>query len=157
MAEHNGQSVGRLAADGPEQLGVLIVDDCEDTTLSLALLLGRWGYRVEVANSGAAALERAVEQPFDVVVLDIGMPHMTGWELAGRLRRLAGMERALLIAVSGYGQAEDEHLSLTAGCDLHLIKPVEPDRLEQLLDARVKERQGQASRHPHPSADFPRT
>jgi len=154
VAKLNGHSDGNPAlTERPERLCVLIVDDCVDTTTSLALLLGRWGYRVKVANNGATALQLLAEQLFDVVLLDIGMPHMTGWELARRLRGWVGMEHALLVAVSGFGQAEDERHSLAVGCDFHLIKPVEPDQLQQLLIAREKESQAHVSREPHPSAD----
>jgi len=112
---------------------LLIVDDCPDTTASLAFLARAWGFKVHAANDGATALRIAAEYPIDIAVLDIGMPQMTGWELAKRLRQLPGLGGALLVAVSGYGQEDDCHCSLKAGFNLHLTKPVDPEKLRILL------------------------
>jgi len=125
--------------DGVEPLCVLVVDDCLDTTDSLALLVRAWGYRVRVANDGPAALRLAAADPPDAVFLDVGMPRMTGWEVARCLRKMTGLEGTLLVAVSGYGLADDQRRSLEAGCNLHLIKPVAPETIRGLLAARDKE------------------
>jgi CheY-like chemotaxis protein len=117
-------------------LSVLIVDDCPDTTATLAMLTRYWGYRPLIANDGDLALRFAAEYHPLVVLLDIGMPRMSGWELARRLRQLPGLQDTLLVAVSGYGGAEDQRCSLQAGCDLHLTKPIELDRLQRLLASR---------------------
>jgi CheY-like chemotaxis protein len=85
----------------------LIVDDCPNAAGSLALLLRRWGLRTAVAYDGPTALDLASVGPPAAALLDIEMPDMDGCEPAGRLRRLPGMGRALLIAVSGRGREED--------------------------------------------------
>ncbi len=122
------------SADGPSApLAVLIVDDCPDTTSSLAMLAQQWGFRAHVANDGPAALQIAAEQRPRVVLLDVGMPQMSGWELARRLRDLKGMENAYLVAVTGFGQATDEQHSREAGCDMHLTKPADPEELLRIL------------------------
>jgi CheY-like chemotaxis protein len=117
----------------PQPLLVLAVDRESDTADSLASLLSLWGYRARVANSGSAALCAASEVPPDAVFLDIGLPDMTGWELASRLRQLPGMKRALLVVVSGLGRPDDLARSQKAGCDLHLLKPADPELLHRLL------------------------
>jgi CheY-like chemotaxis protein len=110
----------------------LVVDDNEDTAESLALLLRLWGHTVFVAHDGPEALEVArVHQP-EVVLLDLGLPGMDGYEVA---RRLGGSDprRPLLWAMTGYAQEEDRRRSKEAGFDQHLVKPVDPDALEMLL------------------------
>src|SRR5262249_13699551 len=100
---------------------------------SLGVLLCLWGHRLCIARDGPEALELAARDRPDVVFLDLSLPGMNGWEVAQRLRRLPGLARALVVVVSGYGRQEDRDHSLTAGCDLHLIKPVDPNVLERLL------------------------
>lgn len=123
----------------PESLCVLIVDDCPDTTATLAMLLRAWGHRAHVANEACAALKSAAAYRPDVVILDVGMPHMNGWDLAQRLRAVPGLDGVYLVVVSGYSSEDDRRHSKEAGCDLHLAKPVEPEELRRLLEARVKE------------------
>jgi CheY-like chemotaxis protein len=117
-------------------LRVLVVDDCPDTTQTLAVLLEYWGYEVQVAHDGPAALTAAGTYQPDVVLLDIGLPRMDGWAVARQLRVQVGLERAFLIAMSGYAQERDRELSRQAGCDHHLVKPFNPLDLEQLLAER---------------------
>jgi CheY-like chemotaxis protein len=116
---------------------VLIVDDNVDGAQGLALLLRLRGHRVLLAHDGAAAVEVARAQRPDVVVLDIGLPKLDGYAVARALRRLPGLAGVLLIAATGYGQDEDRRRSLEAGCDQHLVKPVDPEALGQLLAARA--------------------
>jgi len=112
---------------------VLIVDDCPDAAGSLAILLGLWGHEVYVAHDGASALEATRSfQPW-AILLDIGLPGMNGWEVARRIRQQEGAENILLMAVSGYGQKEDRQHSREVGCDVHLVKPIDPDELMRLL------------------------
>ena len=92
----------------PPPLRVLVVDDCPDTTATMAILLRLWGHQVWVAHDGLSALAAARACRPDVVLLDVGLPGMTGWELARHLRHLPGLERALLVAVTGYGSAEEQ-------------------------------------------------
>lgn len=109
-----------------------------DTTTSLALLVQQWGHRVHVANDGPSALQIAADHLPQVVLLDVGMPRMSGWELARQLRALPGMDGAFLVAVTGFGQPADQLRSLEVGCNLHLTKPADPDLLQRLLMEREK-------------------
>jgi two-component system CheB/CheR fusion protein len=124
-----------------EPLRVLIVDDCADTTSSLALLAQFWGHQAFVACNGAEALKLAAQHRPHVIFLDIAMPGLNGWELAPRLRELPGLEGVLLVVISGFGRTDDVRRSHEAGCDLHLTKPVPPQRLQDLLVACKKEKQ----------------
>jgi two-component system, chemotaxis family, CheB/CheR fusion protein len=112
---------------------ILIVDDNATQARSLAMLLRLRGQVVKVAQDGPAALEAAAGFKPEVVILDIGMPGMNGYELARRLRHDLGLDQALLIALSGYGTDEDRRLSQEAGFDAHLVKPLVPGALEALL------------------------
>jgi CheY-like chemotaxis protein len=122
-----------LAGVGTEPLRVLVVDDNEDSALSLAMLLELQGFAVTTAFRGSEALQKAVEQPPQVALLDIGLPDMTGYELAGRMREQLGGSRVTLVALTGWGQDEDRRAAEGAGFDHHFTKPVDPDALEQLL------------------------
>jgi two-component system OmpR family response regulator len=117
-------------------LSVLVVDDLFDVAASVVEVLSMSGFsRVSVAHTGGAALELAADNPPDVVLLDIGLPDLNGWEVARWLReqgRATG-KRALVIAVTGYGSAADQSRSEEAGVDLHLVKPVEPAVLVGVL------------------------
>ena len=112
---------------------VLVVDDNSDGARSMALILEVLGHDVRVAFEGASALEEADGFRPEVVFLDIGLPGMHGYEVASRLRQLAGCERTLLVAVTGYGQEEDKKKAGEAGFDLHLTKPVSIECLEKLF------------------------
>jgi CheY-like chemotaxis protein len=112
---------------------VLVVDDCADTTSSLALLLRAWGHEPHAANDGHSAVVLAARVRPDVALVDISMPGMDGYQVAGRLRALPGMGKALLVATTGHGAEDDRRASREAGFDLHLLKPVDPDELERLL------------------------
>jgi two-component system CheB/CheR fusion protein len=117
------------------RLRVLVVDDCDDHTESLALLLGLWGHEALIAADGRTALDLAGARRPDVVLLDVGLPGMDGYELARQLRRLPGLGEALLLTVSGYAQEADRRRALAAGCADHLVKPVDLDLLRGLLAA----------------------
>lgn len=124
-------------SDHPPPLTVLVVEDNDDTAQSTAELLALCGYDVRVARCGPDALAAAAAGTPDVVLLDIGLPGMSGWEVAERLRRQARGEQPVVIALTGYGTAADRHRSADAGVDLHLVKPVDPCALTDLL-ARVR-------------------
>jgi CheY-like chemotaxis protein len=115
---------------------VLVVDDCRDAADSLALLLKWWGFQTVVAYDGPSALAAALALPPVVVLLDLGLPGMDGYEVARRLRGRPGMGEALLVALTGYGQEEDVRRCHEAGCDLHLLKPCDPQELRRVLDGR---------------------
>jgi CheY-like chemotaxis protein len=123
-ALHDADSHGRR---------VLIVDDNEDAAELLALLLRDQGYETMVAYDGPAALEAVHGFLPEVVILDIGLPVMDGYELASRLRQREGGSAMKLIAITGYGQAADRERSRAAGFDAHLVKPVDLDVLADLL------------------------
>jgi two-component system, sensor histidine kinase len=112
---------------------VLIADDNRDAADSLALLLQMSGYELHVCHGGREALALAQRERPDALVLDIGMPGMSGYELARHIRQEDWGRDALLIAVTGWGQQEDRERSRTAGFDHHLTKPVDPDALQELL------------------------
>lgn len=121
------------AAAGDEGLRVLVADDNSDAAQSLALLLEVMGHEVRTAADGAEAVAVAAEFAPNVVLLDIGMPRMDGYEACRRIRRLPGGDHIVLAALTGWGQAEDRRRSREAGFDHHLVKPVEPGALEALL------------------------
>ncbi|HYO12101.1 MAG TPA: PAS domain S-box protein [Thermoanaerobaculia bacterium] len=116
-----------------ETVRVLLVEDNEDAAAALAELLRIWGHRVAVVHDGPSALQAArAEQP-DVVLLDIGLPGMDGYEVARAFRELPGLEEVTLVALTGYGQDSDRLRSSLAGIDHHLVKPVDPDQLRRLI------------------------
>jgi CheY-like chemotaxis protein len=117
----------------PPPLPVLVVDDHADTADSTALMLRLHGFAVDCARDGCAALEAVRRDAPDVVLLDIGLPGLDGYEVARRLRREPARKRPLLIAVTGYDQPRDRERSREAGIDLHLAKPVDPDALDAIL------------------------
>ena len=112
---------------------VLVVDDNADAREALRLLLEDEGHDVRSAGDGPSALASAAGFLPEVVLLDIGLPGMDGYEVARALRSVPGCERALIVAVSGYGQAEDRERSRIAGFDQHLLKPVAPERLLEIV------------------------
>jgi CheY-like chemotaxis protein len=114
-------------------LRVLVVEDHEDTAASLAMLLRLYGHEVAVAADGPSALRAVQATPPNVVLLDIGLPKMDGWLVAKRIREQAVRKRPLLVAVTGYGMQADRLRSQEVGIDVHLVKPVEPRELADLL------------------------
>jgi CheY-like chemotaxis protein len=113
-------------------LRVLIVDDNVDAALTLAELLGAMGCEARVAHDGPAALLAAQGFAPQLVLLDIGLPVMDGYEVASRLRR-GGLERSFVAALTGYGQPEDRERSRRAGFDEHFVKPMAPETLRVLV------------------------
>ncbi|MGA2033886.1 MAG: PAS domain S-box protein [Thermoguttaceae bacterium] len=112
---------------------VLVVDDNVAAARMLCEITTRWKFDVHVAHNGLAALEMARIYHPDIVLLDIGLPGMTGYEVAAELRRQPEFADILLVAVTGYGQEEDRRRSRAAGFNHHLVKPVQPDTLHDLL------------------------
>jgi CheY-like chemotaxis protein len=115
------------------RLRVLVVEDHEDTATSTALVLRLYGHDVQVASDGRMALQLMDAHAPDVVLLDLGLPKMDGWEVAKQIRSQATYKRPLLVAVSGYDREADRLRSREAGIDLHLVKPIDPDHLKDLL------------------------
>jgi two-component system, chemotaxis family, CheB/CheR fusion protein len=112
---------------------ILVVDDNVDSAETLALLLSAFGHEVRTAYDGAKALESAHAFCPQVVLCDIGLPRIDGYEVARQLRQLPEMAHVLLVALTGYGQEEDRRRSQEAGFDHHFVKPVDPADLERLL------------------------
>jgi PAS domain S-box-containing protein len=124
---------------------VLIVDDARDSAYVLSKLLGKMGQQVEVAQDALSALEAVRATPPDVVISDIAMPNVDGYELARLLRQEPGLEGTVLIALTGYGQDSDRQAAIDAGFDHHLVKPVGIEALEELLGSLPAK--GQAGNH----------
>jgi two-component system CheB/CheR fusion protein len=114
-------------------LKVLLVEDDADAAQSLALLLQLNGHRVQLASCGASAVALAEADPPQVVLLDLGLPDINGYEVARRLRARGASQRPLIIAVTGYAEQPERLQSYEAGIDLHLVKPVQFGELEQVL------------------------
>jgi PAS domain S-box-containing protein len=112
---------------------VLVVDDSTDSAESLARLLRRWGHEVHLAHDGPSALAAARSTAPEIVLLDIGLPGMDGYEVARQLRQDPERNGSVLVAVTGYGQAADRQQTRNAGFDQHLTKPVDPTLLRTLL------------------------
>jgi CheY-like chemotaxis protein len=112
---------------------VLVVDDNEDAATLLAETLETFGYAAHVAYDGARALTLANATRFDAALVDIGLPVIDGYDVARQLRQLPGWQDARLIAVTGYGQESDRQRSVEAGFDHHLVKPIDLELLEKLL------------------------
>jgi CheY-like chemotaxis protein len=125
-------AAARGGAAGPP-LRVLLVDDHEEAVTALHALLEIWGHEVRSALDGPSALAIARELAPQVVLLDIGLPEMDGWEVARRLRRRPETAAATLVALTGYGQDADRARSRDAGFDHHLVKPVNPQKLKERL------------------------
>lgn len=115
---------------------ILIVDDNRDAADSLAMLLEMEGHEVRAAYCGQEALDlvKADFKP-QLAILDIGLPDIGGYDLAGQLRQESGLQHATLVALTGWGQEEHKERARSAGFDHHLTKPVDPDHLSALIGA----------------------
>jgi len=125
----------QAAAAEPGKLRVMVVDDNRDAAESLALMLELNGHEVTVCHDGRSALAAAPRCQPEVVLLDIGMPGMNGYEVAERLRQTDAGQQLLLVALTGWGQEEDKRRAVVAGFDHHLTKPVDPASLNAVLQA----------------------
>jgi PAS domain S-box-containing protein len=136
-AAGHAPAVAEATADraGGARRRVLVADDNRDNAEMLAMLLRLEGHEVAVEHSGAAALAAAIETEPEVAFLDIGMPGLDGYALAERLRAHPFAKRPVLVAVTGWGQAEDRRRALAAGYDHHLTKPADPALVSAILDA----------------------
>lgn len=117
----------------PKRLTLLIVDDNEDAAHSLASLLEAHGHSVHVQTDPRHAQAQAERLQPDVMIIDIGMPHLTGHELARRLREATPTRRLVLVALTGYGLPADRDRTLAAGFDHHLVKPIDPSAVIEVL------------------------
>ena len=123
----------RPQAAPPQQAKILIIEDHADTADSMRVLLRLLGHEVHVARSGPEGVEEAIAWEPEVVLSDIGLPGLDGYEVARILRQVAGTRRSRLIAISGYSGDEVKDRCREVGFDLHLTKPIDPTVLETLL------------------------
>ncbi len=112
---------------------VLVVDDYVDSAESMALLLQAEGHEVRIAHEGAAAIQLAPQFKPRLIFLDIGLPGMNGFEVARKLRAMPETKDCVLVAMTGYGQAEDHQRSMENGFDHHFVKPVDPSAVQELF------------------------
>ena len=117
-------------------LFILLAEDNKDTALLTAELLKQDKHDVDVAFDGPTALELGLQQQYDVILLDLGLPGMNGFDVAAKLRKQKTTNQPLIIAVSGYGQDHDLERATESGIDYHLLKPVDYSKLAKLLELR---------------------
>ena len=135
LAPAHGPAVAPPAGAG-QALRILVVDDNQDSAISMTLLLELQGHEVHVAHAGVTALRVASDKRPDVILLDIGMPGMNGYEVARQLRAQDCFADTLLVAITGYGRASDVKQTESAGFDHHLVKPVDYEKLQAVLATR---------------------
>jgi CheY-like chemotaxis protein len=130
------QSVGGQLSTGRSEVKrwALVVDDVSDMREMLSTLLTHAGYDVSTASSAPDAIALARDHHFDVIISDIGMPEMSGYELAGALRSLPGYENVPLVALTGYSMFDDRQRSLSAGFNEHVTKPIDPRAFLELIE-----------------------
>jgi CheY-like chemotaxis protein len=146
---------GRTRTAGAARSGglrILAVDDNLDLVTGISRLLSLAGHDVRTVADGVSALAEARRFQPDIILLDIGLPDMDGYEVATQLRQDAAFATTTLVALSGYGQEEDRRRSSQAGFDHHLVKPVESHELTGLLRTlwTSRHRPERPSREPHP-------
>jgi DNA-binding response OmpR family regulator len=115
-------------------LNILVVNSDLATAETTAVLLHSFGHRVRVASDGQSAWQAALGRPPDVVLLELTLPDLDGWEMAERLQEPSWEKKPFLIALADYDSEEDRCRSRQAGIDLHLVKPVDPDYLRRILE-----------------------
>ena len=139
-ADQQVQPEGEKTAAAPlGQMRILVVDDNRDAAESLSMLLEVLGAEAKVACDGFEALELMKSYDPAVVLLDIGMPEMDGYEVARRIRADLPDRRVVLVALTGWGQEDDRRRAKEAGFDHHLIKPANIDTLQKLLTSLAPE------------------
>jgi len=132
MAEVNSDTAPTVKTT-PQRFRILVVDDNHDSALSLAMMLSIMGHETRTAHDGESAVATAESFLPEVILLDIGLPKLNGYEVAQRIRGNAWGQSMFLIAVTGWGQDEDRQRSSEVGLNVHMVKPVEPAALERLL------------------------
>lgn len=135
------QQVPRLSADEHSSVNdsektrrALVVDDVSDVTDMLSVLLTHAGYEVSTASCASDAIALARENRFDMIISDIGMPEMNGYELAEALRSLPAYKAVPMVAVTGYSMFDDRDRSLNAGFNEHVTKPIDPRAFLELIE-----------------------
>jgi CheY-like chemotaxis protein len=133
IAGNRASPSGSLQEQTMKPTRILVVDDREMQARSLALLLESMGHQVRIATNGHQALNVAMEFLPEVALVDIGLPDMTGYEVARRLREQPALKNMLLIAQTGWGRDEDRERAHEAGFDHHMAKPLNHDELFRLI------------------------
>lgn len=131
----------------PHRLDVLVIEDDEDAAELLRALFAAVGHRTRVARDGVTGLAEVLAHPPDVAFIDIGLPRMSGYDVARSIRRAEQGAHAYLVALTGYGRPEDRARALAAGFDIHLVKPLEIHRVMQLMAQRAS--RASTSQEPH--------
>jgi CheY-like chemotaxis protein len=126
-------STSPISTSGKPGFRILVVDDNHDSALSLAMMLSIMGHETRTAHDGESAVAAAESFLPEVVLLDIGLPKLNGYEVAQRIREQPWGTTMFLIAVTGWGQEEDRQRSSEVGLNVHMVKPVEAAALEKLL------------------------
>ena len=134
--ESSSRSLFAQSSTGETQKNrrALVVDDVSDVTEMLSVLMTHAGYDVTTAASAPDAIALAREHHFDIVISDIGMPEMNGYQLAQALRLLPDYETVPMVAVTGYSMFDDRNRSLTAGFNEHVTKPIDPRAFLELIE-----------------------
>ncbi len=113
---------------------ILVVEDNDQNLYLVTYILERRGYRIEGARDGREAIIRAADSPPDLILLDIQLPGMDGYEVARRLRALPGLGKTPIVAVTSYAMAGDREKALAAGCDGYIEKPINPDTFVEQME-----------------------
>jgi CheY-like chemotaxis protein len=132
-SQHVEPPAGDLPVDSSSRHRILIADDNIDSATTLGQLLEMLGNDVSIAHDGLQAVEEAERFRPDIILLDIGMPKLNGYDACGRIRKQPWSKNALLVALTGWGQDDDKRRSREAGFDVHLVKPVDFGALKKLL------------------------
>lgn len=132
-ATRPAETTRTLASAPGSVLRILVVDDNRDSAVSLSILLSLAGHITTTAFDGEEALDTAGRFHPDVVLLDIGLPKLNGYQVCRALRSVPRERRLVIVALTGWGQADDRRKSVDAGFDAHLVKPVDPDALQRTL------------------------
>jgi two-component system, sensor histidine kinase len=138
----------RAEGHPPIALRVLVAEDNDDAREFLADLLELWGHRVVAVEDGPGAVEAGASEPFDLALIDVGLPGLSGYQVAKELCQRCGVHRPYLVALTGYGQPEDRRRALEAGFEEHRIKPLEATELRQLLSRSAIRQQRHAEAAP---------
>lgn len=131
-AVHAGSPLS-LTPGNSDRLSILVVDDNTSGAQTLSMLLDLDGYDVSVVHRGEDALHHVDRYKPAMILLDIGLPDMSGYDVARRIRELSNGHLPFIMAVTGWGSDQDQERAREAGCDLHMTKPVNFERLEQVL------------------------
>jgi CheY-like chemotaxis protein len=118
-------------ADG---LRILVIDDNHDNTFTLSSLLKLKGHQVAAASDGASAIKIAAEFRPQLILLDIGMPRMSGYDVCRELRQSIGGQSIMIVAQTAWGRESDRKAAIDAGFDRHLLKPIDPEDLDHVLE-----------------------